>query len=120
MNTWEELKKRIEEALFSAYTRDIQMMLEGTFINGLDSKLKAKVKSRNLVGLEVVMRQAQSIDNEMQTIMEIKGIVETKQTKGEGKAQAADKTCQGNYYRPNVVKIQLPEKFRAPRREWAT
>lgn len=92
-------------------------MLEGTFINRLNSKLKAKVESRNLVGLEAAMREAQAIDEETQTLMEIKGLTTQNQTRGEGKNYWSEKTAQGSYYRPNTMKIQLLEKMGAQRRE---
>lgn len=60
------------------------------------------------------MKEAQAIDDEMQALMEIEGAAGQKQSKGEGKAYGSDKVGQGNYYRPNTTKIQLPEKAGAP------
>lgn len=58
---------------FSAPIPEIsESVLKGTFINGLDPKLKAKVESRNPIGLEEAMREAQAIDDEIQAIKEIK------------------------------------------------
>lgn len=71
------------------------------------------MESRNLVGLEAAMREAQAIDEETQTLMEIKGLTTQNQTRGEGKNYWSEKTAQGSYYRPNTMKIQLPEKMGA-------
>lgn len=67
-------------------------MLEGTFINGLDPKLKAKVESRNPVGLEEAMCEAQAIDDEMSALKEIDGGDKSRMMKGEGKSNGSHKT----------------------------
>lgn len=97
-----------------------ESVLEGIFINSLNPKLKVKVESRNPVGLEVAMREAQAIDEETRALMEIKGSAGQSQSNREGKVYQLDKATQGNYYRPNTTKIQLHEKVGAPRRESST
>lgn len=106
---------------FSAPIPDIsESVLEGTFINGLDPKLKAKVESRNPIGLDAAMREAQALDDEMCALKEIESGDGSRTTKGGGKSGGLDKTGSGNYYRPNTTKIQILDKNRAPRREGVT
>lgn len=117
--TYAEYRKMFER--FSAPIPEMsESILEGTFINGLDPKLKAKVESRNPVGLEATMREAQAIDDEMSALREIDNGEAQMAAKGEGKSGGSDKAGQGNNYRPNTTKIQLPERNRAPQRDWGT
>lgn len=98
---------------FERYTAPIpktsESVLEGTFINGLDPELKAKVESRNPIRLEEAMREAQAIDGEIQAIKEIKS-GGTKSAKGDWKIQETEKTGPNENYRPNVTKIHYPTK----------
>lgn len=51
------------------------------------------------------MREAQTIDEETQALMEIEGTFGLGHAKGEGRTYGAEKTGQGNYYRPNMTNI---------------
>ena len=102
--SYTEYQKKFEH--YSAPILEMsESVLEGTFINGLNPKLKAKVERWNPVGLEAAMREAQAIDEETQALMEIEGATGQSQSKGEGKVYRSDKVGQGNYYWPNTTKI---------------
>lgn len=69
--SYAENRKQFER-FFAPIPEISESVLKGTFINRLDPKLKAKVESRNPIGLEEAMREAQAINDEIQAMKEIK------------------------------------------------